>query len=82
MYNQHPQGSQLETTLTQESNINWQTVGNKKRTKRSPEMPTTNKRQLNIKDYWLNKPISVSNSYEKLNEIEDKESSSENCGTN
>jgi len=51
MQNQHSQGSQLETMPAQESNTNWQTVGNKKRTRSSPEMSLTNKKQLNIKDY-------------------------------
>lgn len=69
MQNQHTQGSHQEAMPAQELNIMWQTIGNNKRVRSNPEMLTSNKRQLNIKDYWLNKSISTSHS-KKLNEIE------------
>lgn len=59
----------------------WHTIG-RKRERSSRETNSSNKRQLNIKDYWLNKPVSTRNIYEKLSEIDEQELSTKNCGNN
>lgn len=59
----------------------WHTIG-RKRERSSRETNSSNKRQLNIKNYWLNKPVSTGNIYEKLSEIDEQELSTENCGNN
>ncbi|KMQ93978.1 7-cyano-7-deazaguanine trna-ribosyltransferase [Lasius niger] len=56
----------------------WQQITNKKRTRSSPEILKSNKKQTQIKDYWLNKPVSTSNTYEKLSDEEDQESNADN----
>lgn len=45
----------------------WQKVVHKKRTRNSPENTNIRKRQMSINDYWLNKSVETSNTYEKLN---------------
>lgn len=54
----------------------WQLVKNKKRTRSSPEILKSNKKQTQIKTYLLNKPMSTSNTYEKLSDEEDQNTDS------
>lgn len=59
-----------QNTKQQEQKQSWQKVEYKKRTRDNPENTDCRKRQTFIKDYQLNKPIEISNSFEKLNEVE------------
>lgn len=78
MQNQHT----LESQQAISQDLKWQRVENKKKMRNSPETPTSNKKQTRINDYWLNKPITTSNFYEKLEDEESQKTNDDNSGNN
>lgn len=56
-----------QNVKNQEQKQNWQKVRYKKKIKSSFGNIDFRKHQTSISDYWLNKPIETSNTYEKLN---------------
>lgn len=64
----------------QEHKQKWQKVEHKKRRTNSENI-NSRKRQMSISDYWLNKPIETSNTYEKLN-VEETPEIREKLGIN
>lgn len=63
----------IPTTSQPTNNKNdqtWNTV-TRKRQRNSPELNISKKRQTQIQDYWLSKPVATNNSFEELQNIED-----------
>ncbi|KMQ93449.1 nucleic-acid-binding protein from transposon x-element [Lasius niger] len=76
--NIHARSTQENQQVTHTQDQKWENVKNKKRSRNSPDALTPSKRQTNINDYWLNKPVSTSNLYEKLDVEEVQEAEAEN----
>lgn len=62
--NEYPQ-------LPAQTEAEWRKVEYKKRLRSSPEVSNPAKKQTTLTKYWLNKPVTTENPYEKLTEADD-----------
>lgn len=55
----------------------WATATGKKRQRNSPEVSMRNPKQTKINSYWLSKPVSTSNRFDVLSDVDQPQTSSD-----